>query len=87
MPFYDYKCSKCGLTKEFLLSMDHDTPTHQDLNHEGLDCGHSMKLDRVYHATPVIFNGDGWTDTPGMKKKQSTYNQAVTDINGGEFKG
>ena len=84
---YDYKCPKCGLVKEFMLCMDHETPTHQDLNHEGLDCGRSMKLERVYQVTPVIFNGDGWTDTPGMKKKKSTYDQAVTDINGGEFKG
>ncbi len=87
MPIYDYKCSKCGIVAEFMLPMEHKTPTHKDLNHNGLDCEQTMLLDRVYHVTPVIFNGDGWTDTPGMKKKQSVYNQAVTDINGGEFKG
>ena len=87
MPIYDYKCLKCGEKKEFMLPMNHEAPLHKELHTDGLDCNQNLKLKRVYSVIPVIFNGDGWTNTPQMKKKKAVKDQAIKDINGGEFLG
>ena len=52
MPFYDFRCERCGHVEEFLLAIDAPGPAV----HEG--CGGG--LERVYAPTSIHFKGSGW---------------------------
>ena len=52
MPCYDFRCTRCGATEEFLLEIDAVGPAE----HEG--CGGS--LERIYAPTSIHFKGSGW---------------------------
>jgi putative FmdB family regulatory protein len=52
MPFYDYRCAKCGATVEILHGIDEQ----QARAHDG--CGGS--LERQFSAASVHFKGSGW---------------------------
>ena len=52
MPFYDYRCAKCGGTVEVLHGIDEQ----QARTHEG--CG--GLLERLFSAASVHFKGSGW---------------------------
>ena len=61
MPTYTYKCTTTGKAKEFVLPMDHETPTCSDIMDEkeckkaGVDP--AQKLQRVY--TPINHSWGG----------------------------
>ena len=52
MPFYDFRCERCGHVEEFLLAIDAPGPA----THEG--CGGGFE--RVYAPTSIHFKGSGW---------------------------
>ena len=52
MPFYDYRCAKCGSTVEVL----HGIEEQRARTHE--ECGGS--LERQFSAASVHFKGSGW---------------------------
>jgi putative FmdB family regulatory protein len=52
MPFYDYRCAKCGATVEVLHGIDEQQARTHD------DCGGS--LERQFSAASVHFKGSGW---------------------------
>lgn len=52
MPFYDFRCTRCGAVEELLLAIDAPGPA----THEG--CGGA--LERIYAPTSVHFKGSGW---------------------------
>lgn len=52
MPFYDFRCVRCGATEEFLLAIDAPGPAI----HAG--CGGA--LERMYAPTSIHFKGSGW---------------------------
>ena len=52
MPFYDYRCAKCGATVEVLHGIDEQQARTHD------DCGGS--LEPQFSAASVHFKGSGW---------------------------
>lgn len=58
MPRYDYKCSVCSGQIEFEKKFDEDIYP--------ICCSQSMQ--RLWSATPTIFNGSGFYSTDKRKK-------------------
>ena len=52
MPFYDFRCERCGHVEEFLLAIDAPGPALHEV------CGGN--LERVYAPTSIHFKGSGW---------------------------
>lgn len=52
MPFYDYRCAKCGATVEVLHGIDEQQARTHDA------CG--GLLERQFSAASVHFKGSGW---------------------------
>ena len=52
MPFYDYRCAKCGATVEILHGIDEQVERSHDA------CG--GPLERQFSAASVHFKGSGW---------------------------
>jgi putative FmdB family regulatory protein len=57
MPVYDYKCILCGTVIEFRKEFGED---------RGPTCC-SQLMQRVWNATPAIFNGSGFYRTDNRK--------------------
>jgi putative FmdB family regulatory protein len=54
MPNYEYKCNKCGITREVFYSLDEERP-------DPICCATAMS--RVWGNIPVIFTGKGFYKT------------------------
>lgn len=52
MPQYEYRCPECA--SKFLITQDFDDNSIPDC----INCEKPMQ--KVFHATPTIFRGDGW---------------------------
>ena len=50
MPAYDFQCSVCGVTLEYVKEFGDDT----------LPVCCSQSMNRVWTPTPAIFRGGGW---------------------------
>ena len=53
MPQYQFRCDECA--SYFLMQMEFTDNSIPDC----INCEKPMR--KVYHATPAIFRGDGWT--------------------------
>ena len=53
MPRYEYRCPNCATSIEVKRAFTDDTPAPM--------CGDCLvPMDKVIHAAPAIFKGDGW---------------------------
>ena len=57
MPKYDYQCSKCSVTIEFIRGFGEDR--------EPICCGTNMQ--RLWSSPGVVFNGSGFYSTDNRK--------------------
>ncbi len=72
MPFYDYKCSKCGHVFEAFHAVDENVDACEK-------CGGGVK--RLFHPVGIIFKGSGFYATD-YKSGKSGYAQAGGNGNG-----
>ncbi len=72
MPFYDYKCKKCGHVFEALHPVDQTVDACEK-------CGGSVK--RLFHPVGIIFKGSGFYATD-YKSGKSGYAQPGGNGNG-----
>ncbi|MGB8857223.1 MAG: zinc ribbon domain-containing protein [Burkholderiales bacterium] len=63
MPIYEYRCSSCGMQKEFLQKMSDDLLT------DCPSCGAQGTLNKMLSAAGFQLKGSGWyaTDFKGTK--------------------
>lgn len=66
MPSYNYKCTVCGIFKEFILPMNHEPP-----NCSSIDCPKDKQLVRKYSSPGLIFKGSGWTETTSQTREKN----------------
>lgn len=77
MPTYVFKCPKCGLELEQLMSMGEFAQTPAPMCcAEGCDGQQRMRVQ--LQPAGLVFKGTGWT--PKHYKKSSTSRGAPTDI-------
>lgn len=69
MPTYDYRCQACGHTVELVHSILEDGPTACE------QCGGPVQ--RVVHATGVIFRGSGFYVTDSRSSSKAAAEKAA----------